>query len=62
MIENNPRSPEQTWRWIQASLCADMPRSNYETWVQPARAVSFENERFVIGVLQRFWPALVASA
>lgn len=49
LIENSPRSPEQIWSWIQTCLHADMPRSNYESWVQPARAVSFENDRFVIG-------------
>ena len=54
LIENSPRSPEQIWSWIQTSLRADMPRSNYETWVQPARAVSFENDRFVIGCFNDF--------
>ena len=47
--DNSPRSPEQIWNWIQISLRADMPRNNFDTWVQPARAVSFENDRFVIG-------------
>ena len=26
-----------------------MPRANYESWVQPTQAISFENDRFVIG-------------
>lgn len=47
--ENSPKSPEQIWSWIQISLRADMPRANYESWVHPARAISFENDRFVIG-------------
>jgi hypothetical protein len=47
--ENNPKSPEQIWNWIQLSLRADMPRSNYESWVQPTKAVSFEDDRFVVG-------------
>ena len=54
LIENSPRSPEQIWSWIQTSLRADMPRSNYDSWVQPARAVSFENDRFVIGCFNDF--------
>lgn len=47
--ENSPRSPEDIWNGVQRSLRADMPRVNYETWVQPAKAVSFEEDRFVIG-------------
>lgn len=47
--ENNPKSPDQIWSWIQMSLRADMPRANYDTWVQPARAISFENDRFLVG-------------
>jgi hypothetical protein len=47
--ENSARSPEQIWSWIQMSLRADMPRANYDTWVHPAQAISFVDDRFVIG-------------
>jgi len=35
--------------WIQISPRADMPWSNYESWVQPTKAISFEDDRFVVG-------------
>jgi hypothetical protein len=48
-IENSPRSLEQIWSWIQTSLSADMPLMNYESYVKPTKAISFENDRFVVG-------------
>ena len=47
--ENSPKSPDEIWNSIQAALRAEMPRVNYETWVQSTQAVSFENDRLIIG-------------
>jgi len=41
---------EQAWQAVLGQLQLDMPRASFDTWVQNAEIVSYEDNVFVIGV------------
>lgn len=56
-----PRSPNPTdqnyreaWEIVTGSLRAEMPRSQYETWVQPLRPLGYRDRVFKIGAANTF--------
>jgi chromosomal replication initiator protein len=41
---------EQAWQAVLGQLQMDMPKASYDTWVQNAELVSYEDNVFIIGV------------
>src|SRR5450759_770312 len=47
-------SPEKAWQAAVANLELELSRAAFNTWVKPARLVSFENDTFVIGCINAY--------
>jgi len=48
-------SAEQLWEEILNRLKEEMPKDNYELWLKPTRAISFENNLLTVRVPNRFF-------
>jgi hypothetical protein len=49
LLSDNLNSPHKIWDWVLSSLQTDLSKAMFETWVKPAKPVSFENGIFTLG-------------
>ncbi len=50
---------QQAWEMVLGELRTEMSRALYETWVQPLKAVGFENGTFTVGAYNAYGRAWV---
>jgi hypothetical protein len=50
---------QEAWQMVLGSLRSEMPRALYETWVQPLRPVSYQNQVYTVGAYNPYGKAWV---
>ncbi len=49
LVRTDPPGPQQAWQMVKSQLRMEMKRTDYETWVEPLRAIGFYEGVFRVG-------------